>query len=570
MFVKRNRTCHADKEYRSVLLVQGKRVPGRRRPGRPAAQSAPPPSIVVHETLANLSKLPEELIDLIEDYCQRRAGAGHARPRPPVPGVPVPSVHLGPCYGILASLHVLARELGLVEAVGCQTRVQRLALYLIYVRLFHPGSRLSAARLSEDHAVAEVLQVARFDEDDLYAALDYLGTAQARIEDRLRARLDPAGAGASFLYDVTSHYFEGQHNELADYGHNRDGKGGKKQVVAGLLTDGQGEPLSIQLYRGNTGDPPTFLDAVEKLKVRFGAREIALVGDRGMIKRMGKAALGEAQFRYVTALTDPQIRALLKQGILQMELFEEQPVEVDYAGKRYVLRCNPQTQARERARREDKWQRVQAKIRARNAAVAQSARKQAQTSLRQAQQLVQRYRLGRWITVRLEQRQVVWTEDRAAREAEGQLDGCYVVESDLPRSVATAQQVHDRYLDLAQVERDFRTLKTGLLQMRPIFLRKALRTRGHALATMLALKLARAVDRRVAPLGLTVTEAMERLGGVRLVCVGAPALGLWRLADSYPEAQREILAVLPKLPAPLLSLSKPNVNRLKNPRKGRP
>lgn len=571
MFIKRNLTLLAGKQYQSVLLVQGKRVPGKRGPGRPAAQSAPPPSMVIHETLANLSKLPEDLISLIDHYCKSGANPGD-----PGSGVGAPAqapasspVHLGPCYGLLAGLHALARELGIVEAVGQQTRTQRLALYLIYVRLFHQGSRLSAARLSEDHAVAEVLQVGRFDEDDLYAALDYLEEHQERIEQELQARRGKGTAGAVFLYDVTSHYFEGQHNELADFGHNRDGKKGKKQVVAGLLTDGQGEPLCIQLYRGNTGDPPTFLDAVQALKVRFGAEEIALVGDRGMIKRMGKAALGEAHFRYVSALTDPQIRALLKRGVLQMELFEEKPAEVEWEGKRYVLRCNPQTLARERSRREDKWQRVQAKIVARNEAVTKSPKKQAASSLRQAEQWIRTYRLGQWVRVSLEGRQVVWVVDEAAREAEGRLDGCYVVESDLPSSAATTEQVHDRYLDLGQVERDFRTLKTGLLELRPIFLRKAVRTRGHALATMLALKLAREVDRRVAPLGLTVADAMERLGGVRLVCLGDPELGLWRMAESYPVAQTEILKVFPKLLAPVLSLTKPNVRRLRNPRNGR-
>jgi hypothetical protein len=299
-----------------------------------------------------------------------------------------------------------------------------------------------------------------------------------------------------------------------------------RDVVAGLLTDGQGEPLSIELYRGNPGDPPTFLDAVQALKVRFGAEESALVGDRGMIKRMGKAALGEAHFRYVSALTDPQIRALLKRGVLPMELFEEKPAEVEWEGKRYVLRCNPQTQARERSRREDKWQRVKAKIVARNEAVAKSPKKQAASSLRQAEQWIRTYRLGQWVRVSLEGRQVVWVEDEAAREAEGQLDGCYVVESDLPPSAATTEQVHDRYLDLGQVERDFRTLKTGLLELRPIFLRKAGRTRGHALATMLALKLAREVDRRVAPLGLTVADAMERLGGSASGVLGGSGAGI--------------------------------------------
>jgi len=570
MYIKRNHTSIAGREYHSVLLVQGKRVPGRRRPGRPSAQAPPPKSVVVHETLANLSRLPEELIRYIESYCKGQPNPVATPTTQELPsGASCPAVHQGPCYGVLGALHALAGELGIVQAVGQARRVERLALYLIYARVFHQGSRLSAARCSEEHAVREVLNVGRFDEDDLYPALDYLEANQQRIEDHLYARGQVNPNGTVFLYDVTSHYFEGLHNELAEYGYPRDIKRGKKQVVAGLLTDGQGEPVSIQLYPGNTGDAPTFLDAVEKVKVRFGAQEVVLVGDRGMIKRMGKRAVGEAHFHYVTALTDPQIRALLKKGVIQMGLFEAQPAEVEASGKRYVLRCNPQTQARERARREDQWRRVRAKIQARNEAVGKSAKKQEQTSLRQAQELIGQYRLSSWVSVHLEGRQVVWAEDAAARQHQEQLDGCYVVESDVPKAAASTQQVHDRYLGLTQVERDFRTIKTGLLELRPIFLRKAGRTRGHALVTMLALKLAREIDRRVAPLGLTVEDAMTRLKGVHLVCLGDPQAALWRLADTYPTAQTEVLGVFPKLPAPLLYLKKANVNRLRNRRRGR-
>lgn len=570
MFIKRNRTQLAGKPYQSILLVQGKRVPGKRPPGRPAAGQPPPKSVVVHETLANLSRLPADLIRLIEGYCQGTApdpvahGASADPSRAPAPRG---ALHVGPCYGLLAGLHGLARELGIVGAVGERTRTQRLALYLIYARLAQQGSRLSAARASEDHAVRPVLAVGGFDEDDLYGALDYLAAEQSAIEEALAPK---APRGSVFLYDVTSVYFEGQHNALAEFGYNRDGKQGKKQMVAGLLTDGHGEPISIQLYPGNTNDPPTFLDAVEQLKVRFGTQEMVLVGDRGMIKALGKTALGEAKFRYVTALTEPQVRAMLKRGVLQLGLFEEQPAEVAVGSKRYVLRCNPQTRTRERARRADQWQRVQARLQARNAEVEQKPRCEPESSLRAAQALLKKYRLESWVSVRLEGRQVVWTEDVAAREVQEQFDGCYVVESDLPVAAASTQQVHDRYVDLTRVERDFRTLKTGLLEIRPVFLRKAERTRGHALVSLLALKLARELERRVAPLGLTVDDALERLKGVRLVCLGEPELGLWRLADSYPAAQTEVLAVLPKLPAPVLSLGKANLRRLKNSRQGRP
>src|ERR1043166_176318 len=569
VFIKRNRTVLAGRDYGSILLVQGKRVPAKRPPGRPAAGAAAPGSVVVHETLANLSKLPAELIEIIERHCKGQ---------PPPPDKPAAAasgcaaaaaIHLGPCYGVVGGLDGLARELGLVQAVGEQSRSQRLALFLIYARLAHQGSRLSAARWSEDHAVKEILGVGGFDEDDLYGALEDLQEHQASIEAALAPKVAVPKARAIYLYDVTSVYFEGLENELADFGYNRDGKTGKKQLVAGLLTDGQGEPISIQLYRGNTGDPPTFLDAVQKLKVRFGAEEVALVGDRGMIKRLGKEALGEAKFRYVTALADPQIRALLAKKRLQLELFEDKPAEVELEGKRYVLRCNPQTQARERARRADQWARVQAKLRARNQQVERKPRSKPDSSLKQAQALLTKYRLRGWVKVELAGRKVVWTEDQAARQKQAQLDGCYVIESDLPKAVASTQQVHDRYLDLTRVERDFRTLKTGLLKLRPIFLRKENRTRGHALVCLLALKLARELDRRLAPLGLTVEDGLERLKAVRLVRLGSDEMQLWRLPTSYPPAQSEVLEALPKLKAPMFSLAKANARRLTNPRKGR-
>lgn len=573
MFIKRNRTSLGDKSYSSVLLVQGKRVPAKRPAGRPCSDAGPLKTVVVHQTLANLSKLPTELIAVIESFC-RSSDQGSSPTESLAPAVgpeaksaaPSTSVHLGPCYGLLAGLHALAKELGIVAAVGEATRLQRLALFLVYARLAHQGSRLSAARWSEDHAVREVLEVGSFDEDDLYATLDYLESQQKDIEAALNKSTPK---GALFLYDVTSVYFEGLQNELAEFGYNRDGKKGKKQMVCGLLTDHTGEPLTIQLYPGNTSDPPTFLDAVQTLQARFGAEEIALVGDRGMIKHLGKQALGEAKFRYVTALTDPQIRLLLKKKTLPLDLFDEKPAEVEVQGKRYVLRCNPHTQTRERARRADQWQKLQRWIQERNAVVEKSSKAKAESSLRQAQGRLQRSRLTRWITLRLEGRAVHWTEDLKAKEAEEQLDGCYVVETDLSAAAATTQQVHDRYLDLTKVERDFRTMKTGLLEIRPVFLRKATRTRGHALVSLLALKLARELDRRMAPLGLTVEDAIGRLEGVKLVSLGTAEQKLWRLADSYPAAQQEVLDKLPKLAAPMLSLGKANKNRLVNPRQGR-
>src|ERR1043166_5701317 len=198
VFIKRNRTVLAGRDYGSILLVQGKRVPAKRPPGRPAAGAAAPGSVVVHETLANLSNLPAGPLGIF----------GHPRPREnPAAAASgcaaAAAIHLGPCYGVLAGLDGLARELGLVQAVGEQSRSQRLALFLIYARLAHQGSRLSAARWSEDHAVKEILGVGGFDEDDLYGALEDLQEHQASIEAALAPKVAVPKARAIYLYDVT-------------------------------------------------------------------------------------------------------------------------------------------------------------------------------------------------------------------------------------------------------------------------------------------------------------------------------------------------------------------------------
>ena len=553
MFIKRNRSRQGGKTYGSVLLVEGVREPVKRPPGRPP-KDEPVKTRVVHHTLANLSRLPAPLIALIEQYCKGQ-----------VPQGATPKVQLGPCYGVLAGLHALAGQLGLVAALG-PDRPAKLALFMIYARIAWQGSRLAAVRWAEDHAVAEVLGLTSFDEDDLYSALDWLQANQERIEQALAPQPE---SGATFLYDVTSSYFEGQCNELGAYGYNRDGKRYKKQVVAGLLTDGKGEPLSIQLYPGNTSDPKTFQPTVEKLRLRFGAKEIAVVGDRGMIKKLGKEALGDAGYKYVTALTDPQIRRLLAEKVLAPELFDEEPLAVEYEGRRLILRCNPATRDRERQRRLDQYRRIAQRLAAGNERLAKKPRAKIETLYKQAQGWLDHYGFAQWIKLQLEPRSVSWTQDEAVGAELELLDGCYVLETDLPVVVADTRAVHARYMSLMDVERDFRTMKTGLLELRPIFLRNAERTAGHALVTMLALKLVRELDRRVAPLGLTVEDAVTRLHGVRLVRLGAPEFGLWRLPDSYAAAQQEIIAVLPTLPAPKLSLKNPVKRRLSQPRRSR-
>ena len=214
-----------------------------------------------------------------------------------------------------------------------------------------------------------------FDEDDLYANLDWLADNQAEIESRLFAQRKAASAPDVFLYDVTSTYLEGEHNAFAAFGYNRDRKSGKRQIVIGLLADADGRPLSIEVFPGNTSDVKTFSSQVSKAAARFGAERVTFVGDRGMIKAPQRAELGAADFHYITAITKAQIDALIAAGVLQMDLFEETLAEVEgEEGERYVLRRNPARAAELAASRQDKLTTLQTAAEAANTYLSEHPR----------------------------------------------------------------------------------------------------------------------------------------------------------------------------------------------------
>ncbi len=449
-------------------------------------------------TLANLSHWDPARIEAL-----RRALRGEFD-RLPL-GEPV----CGTVFGLLFVLKRMAEELGIGRALG-RAAWAKAALFLVLARVAHQGSRLSAVRWAADQAVGEVLGLGKFDEDDLYRVLDELADAQPRIERKLYEETLRRRGGTPpilVLYDVTSSYLEGQCHELGEYGYNRDGKRGKRQILVGLLTDERGEPLAVRVFKGNRADPTTIGTQIEILKEQFGIEVVVFVGDRGMVKSLGKDALKEADLRYITALTDPQIRKLLKQGTLQMGLFEEKVCEVEAGGLRYVLRKNPEIERKQHHRVEDKLAKLIKKVEARNGFVAGSERAVPESGLRQLEAWIRRHKLDRFVRVSLKERMLVVEIDEAAREEVLLLAGCYVIETDVPGEALGAEQVHSCYKDLAKVERDWRSMKTGFLEIRPVFLRKANRTRGHALVCMLALKIVREMERRLtARFGTTNTD----------------------------------------------------------------
>jgi transposase len=280
-------------------------------------------------------------------------------------------------------------------------------------------------RLAQQHAVCEILPLEPFNEDDLYQALDWLDAPQPAIEEALFThRYTTAGqAPTLYLYDVTSSYLEGDQNELSEYGYNRDGKKGKKQIVIGLWTDEEGGPITVEVFAGNTQDPKTFKPQIDKLSQRFGVKQVTWVGDRGMIKTAQIRDLTEEGFHYLTAITKPQIEALLKADILQWSMFDEELVEVTAEEVRYIVRRNPQRAEELAAVRQSKRARLEKYLVQKNTYLAEHPRAKGETALKNAQAKANQLKVHAWAKLNVEGRRLARAVDEDAQGVTARLDG---------------------------------------------------------------------------------------------------------------------------------------------------
>jgi len=294
MYVDTSHIIRGGKTYTRHLLRESYRANGK----------------VLHRTIANVSQCSEAEIAAIRLALRHKGELEHL-------GTLQDAVTLqqGLSCGAVWTVYHVARRLCIDKALGT-TRAGKLALWQVIARVIDHGSRLSAVRLALSHAACDVLGLDTFDEDALYENLAWLAEAQAAVEDRLLVQRTKTTPVTLFLYDVTSSYVEGTHNALAAFGYNRDGKKGKRQIVIGLLCDEDGQPVSIEVFPGNTHDPQTFAAQLAKVKTRFGVTDITFVGDRGMLKGQHIEDLAQQGFHSITAITKPQIDKLLRTGTL--------------------------------------------------------------------------------------------------------------------------------------------------------------------------------------------------------------------------------------------------------------
>jgi transposase len=461
---------------------------------------------VCHRTIANLSQCS------IEEIAAIRLALRHKKNLAELSGRATSvSLTQGLSVGAVWLLYDVARQLGISDALG-RSRHGRLALWQVIARVIDQGSRLSAVRLAGSHAACDVLGLERFDEDDLYDNLDWLSQNQPGIEDRLFHQR--AATHNLYLYDVTSSYLEGTENELSAFGYNRDGKKGKRQIVIGLLCDESGTPLSVEVFAGNTKDTGTFAEQVKKAAARFGGNEVTFVGDRGMIKSEQIKDLGNYGFHYITAITKPQVETLLKSGLIQMDLFDQKLAEVTDGRIRYVLRRNPVRAYEIQQSREDKLTSLRKKITEQHDYLNGHPRAKKETALKKLNAWCARMRLSSFTAVTADGRQICLHIDDDVLREEAKLDGCYVLKSDLPPEAATKEIIHDRYKDLSLVESAFRRSKTVHLELRPIHVRLATRTRGHVFVVMMAYQLIQELAIRWRDIEMTVEEGINELSSL--------------------------------------------------------
>jgi len=503
---------------------------------------------VRHRTLANLSSASDEEIQAIKLALKNK----HRLEQLGNVDQDI-DVKQGLSVGAVVALWQLAQRTGLAKALGSSQNGKR-ALWQVFARVIDQGSRLSAVRLATSHAACDVLGLDAFDEDDLYHNLDWLAENQARIEDQLFRSRYGQQKPELYLYDVTSSYFEGVCNELAAFGYNRDGKRGKMQVVYGMLSDAAGVPVSISAFDGNTTDTKTFGLQIHKVAQRFGGGAVTFVGDRGMIKGPQIKQLQaekDHEFHYITAITKPQIEALLKQSVIQMELFDEQVAEVTTdESLRYVLRRNPMRAAEMAETRQSKYASLEQLVKAQNTYLAEHPRASVAVAQRKVEAKFKKLRVPT-VDVKVDTakksdpqsagRALVLSKQQSAWEESAKLDGCYCLKTDLKKEQTSKEVIHDRYKDLAQVEWAFRTSKTVHLEARPVYVRLATRTRGHLFVVMLGYLLVQELSRCWRSLDITVEEGLDEL---KTLCTTQVVVKGKSLLHNVPQPRQSVARLL--------------------------
>ena len=461
-----------------------------------------PPAVLLREsyregkkvkkrTLANLSKLPDEVVDNLKQIL-KGAKAVNPQQLPELLQV-VRSLPHGHVAVVLNSI----KQLQIDKTIDLeQSRQRNLILAMIVARIINPASKLATARgFHADTAassIGQVLGIEKATANELYDALDWLVVRQEKIENNLAQK--HLQEGSLILYDLTSTYVEGNSCPLATYGYNRDRKKGKQQIVFGLICDRVGCPVAVEVFEGNTLDSKTLSGQVEKVRQRFGISKVVWVGDRGIITQdnIEKEFQEQSDLDWIGALTKPQIKKLAEAKVIQLGLFDEQDlVELtspDYPGERLIACRNPLVAKKNRLIREELLQKTEAELEKIVVATKREKRalKGADVIGVRVGKVINRFQVGKFLDIEITEESLTYRRKESALAEVSALDGVYLIRTSLAESEMSASETVQVYKSLSQVEFAFRCLKTVDLQVRPIYHRLELRVKAHIFLCMLA------------------------------------------------------------------------------------
>jgi Transposase DDE domain len=459
---------------------------------------------VKHQTLANITALPPAAIEAIRAVLRGEQVLPVGQAMQITGSLP---------HGHVAAVWAQAKALGLPGLLGPAGRYRDLALALIIARVVHPASKLATASWWDDTTLGADLEVAGASTDETYAAMDWLLSRQDAIETKLAKRhlAEESNPSRMALFDLSSSWLEGSHCPLAKRGYSRDGKKGTLQIEYGLLTDPAGRPVAVKVFPGNTADPTAFIEAVKLVRDSFNLTELVMVGDRGMITNARINALRAdpgSELGWLTALRAPAIKTLASQGgPLQPTLFDEHDLaeitHPDYPGERLVACRNPFLAAERARKRGELLAATEDSLAPVVAAVAAGRLAGADRIGLRVGKIIDKYKMAKHLHLTITDTSLHITRKTNQIAAEAALDGIYVLRTTVSAERLDAAGVVTAYKNLANVERDFRSLKVDDLDLRPVFHRLEDRIRGHVLICMLAGYLTWHLRKTLAPLTYT-------------------------------------------------------------------
>jgi transposase len=457
-------------------------VPNRKsRPAILLRESIREGKKIIKRTIANLSALSLEQAEAIRAVLKGE---------PLAPLDTLFEIIRSRAHGAVQAIGTAMRRLRLASLLGREScRERDLVLAMIAARALDPKSKLATARSWGHSTLGEWFGVGDADENELYAALDWLCARQGAIEQRLAER--HLQEGGRVLYDLSSSYFEGASCPLAERGYSRDGKKGLLQVNYGLLTDARGCPVALSVLPGNTGDPETLLEQVDKLRQNFALQSVVVVGDRGMLSQKQIDALKERDgVDWITALKSGAIRRLVDDGVIQMDLFDEvnlyECTHEDFPGERLVVCRNPALAAQRAAKRRELLEATCAQLAQVQQMVANGRLKDCDKIGVRVGRVINKYKMAKHLVLDIATEHFAFHIDEAKVAEEAALDGLYVIRTPLPVAQVGSADAVRHYKDLGHVESAFRTLKSADLQIRPIYHHTEERVRAHLFLCMLA------------------------------------------------------------------------------------